>query len=233
MKTIRRGDIGQDVRRLQEVLRKLGVKEIVVDGIFGQRTEQAVVKFQKQNRLTADGIVGPHTWAALGVNSSGVQQSVVIEQTDHTKLTLKRSVRTITELIIHCTATPEGKDFTVGDIRLWHTLPPPKGRGWTDIGYHYVIYRDGTIHEGRNINMVGSHVTGHNANSIGIVYVGGMDAQNKEPKDTRTMKQKVALLNLLEALRMMYPKAKIYGHRDFTKAKKCPSFDAREEYKEI
>jgi N-acetyl-anhydromuramyl-L-alanine amidase AmpD len=246
MKTIRRGDIGPDVRRLQEILRMQAyANNITVDGIFGQRTEQAVIQYQKKNGLVPDGIVGPKTWAALGVNSSGVMQSVTIEQTDHSQLTLKRSVRIINEIIIHCTATPEGRDYPVENIRKDHL-----SRGFSDIGYHYVIYRDGTIHEGRNISSAGAHCTNHNAHSIGIAYVGGLEnkagvAYNKlKARDTRTLKQKAAMLNLLEALRMIYPKAKILGHRDTSPdingngivdpkewIKDCPSFDAKEEYK--
>lgn len=91
-------------------------------------------------------------------------------------------MRKITEIIIHCSATPEGKDYTVEDINQWH-----KARGFKCIGYHYVIYRDGSIHNGRPIEQVGAHCQKHNANSIGICYIGGCDLTGKKPKDTRTV----------------------------------------------
>ena len=135
--------------------------------------------------------------------------------------------RKITEIIVHCAATPEGKDFTVEDITRWH-----KQRGFRTIGYHYVVYRDGSVHPGRPEGEIGAHCTGHNAGSIGICYIGGVAADGKTPKDTRTAEQRKALLMLLRSLREKYPKAKIYGHRDFA-AKACPSFDAKREYADL
>lgn len=136
-------------------------------------------------------------------------------------------MRQITEIIIHCADTPEGRDVKADEIRRWHK----NERGWSDIGYHYVIDLDGTIEAGRDVETAGAHCTGHNAKSIGICYVGGCDAQ-MQPKDTRTEQQKASLLLLLKYLRQRYPQAKIYGHRDFAQ-KACPSFDAKNEYKEI
>lgn len=136
-------------------------------------------------------------------------------------------MRVINEIIVHCTATPEGKDYTVADIDKWH-----KARGWKGIGYHYVIYRDGSIHQGRPETEIGAHCQGHNDNSIGVVYVGGLASDGKTPKDTRTDAQKKSLENLLKQLKQKYPKAAIHGHRDFA-AKACPSFDATKEYKYI
>lgn len=132
--------------------------------------------------------------------------------------------RKITEIIVHCSATAEGKDFTVADITRWH-----KQRGFRTIGYHYVVYRDGSVHTGRPEGEIGAHCTGHNAVSIGVCYIGGLAADGKTPKDTRTKEQCEALIMLLRRLRAKYPNAKIYGHRDFA-AKACPSFDARKEY---
>ena len=140
---------------------------------------------------------------------------------------LKKSRRRINEIIVHCTATPEGRDYTVADIRQMH-----KAQGWVDIGYHYLIYRDGSIHEGRNVDMVGAHCQGHNAQSIGVCYVGGVARDGKTPKDTRTQAQKDALVRLLMQLVCLYPDARIHGHRDFA-AKACPSFDATKEYKNL
>ena len=132
-------------------------------------------------------------------------------------------MRNINLIIVHCSATPEGRDVSVADIDRWH-----RERGFDGIGYHYVVYIDGSVHEGRPLNKVGAHCKGHNAHSIGICYVGGVDLNGK-PKDTRTLAQKDALVNLLMRLKRRFPKAVIRGHRDFA-AKACPSFDATKEY---
>lgn len=138
-------------------------------------------------------------------------------------------MRKINEIIVHCSATAEGKDYTVEDITRWH-----KARGFKTIGYHYVVYRDGSVHAGRPVNEIGAHCLGHNANSIGVCYIGGLATDGKTPKDTRTGAQKEALRNLLKKLVKEYhlSKGSIHGHRDFA-AKACPSFDATSEYKDI
>ena len=134
-------------------------------------------------------------------------------------------MRSISEIIIHCADTPEGRDNTVADIAAWH-----KAKGYRTIGYHYVVYRDGSIHPGRPIKEIGAHCKGHNAHSIGICYIGGQSADGKAHKDTRTPEQKEALLSLLRQLKAQFPNATIYGHRDFS-SKPCPCFDAFNEYK--
>ena len=135
--------------------------------------------------------------------------------------------RKINEIIVHCTATAEGKDFKAADIDRWH-----KQRGWDGIGYHHVVDLDGTVEPGRPESKQGAHCLKHNANSIGVVYVGGLASDGKTPKDTRTPQQKAALVKLLTELKHRYPDATIHGHRDFA-AKACPSFDATTEYKNI
>ena len=135
-------------------------------------------------------------------------------------------MRTINEIIIHCTATPEGREVTVEELRRWH-----RAKGWADVGYHYVIYLDGSVHEGRPVWQSGAHTSGHNAHSIGVCYVGGCDAK-MQPKDTRTALQKASMLNLLKKLLTLYPGATLHGHREYA-AKACPSFDVKEEYKEL
>lgn len=136
-------------------------------------------------------------------------------------------MRKITEIIVHCSATAEGKDFGAKDIDLWH-----RAQGWDCIGYHYVVKLDGTVESGRDIEKVGAHCKGHNAHSVGICYIGGVAADGKTPKDTRTPQQKAALRLLVDNLKRVYPGSQVYGHRDFAK-KACPSFDAREEYERI
>lgn len=202
MNTIKKGSKGEDIKVLQQKL------NLLVDGIFGSLTEETVKEFQKANGLSVDGIVGPKTWEKLGVIKA-------------------QNKRNIKEIIVHCAATPEGKDFTVQQIRQWHLQ-----RGFTDIGYHYVVYRDGSIHQGRNEAVSGAHTTGHNSISIGVCYIGGCASDGKTPKDTRTQAQKDSLLKLLKELKAKYPNAKIYGHRNFAN-KACPSFDAKEEYKNL
>lgn len=135
-------------------------------------------------------------------------------------------MRAITHIVVHCTATPEGRAQSVADIRGWH-----KAKGWNDIGYHWVVLLDGTVQMGRSEKVAGAHVSGHNANSIGVVYVGGIDKTTFTPKDTRTPAQKKGLLWILKDLKVRYPGAVILGHRDFKGvAKACPSFDAQTEY---
>lgn len=137
------------------------------------------------------------------------------------------NMRKINEIIVHCTATAEGKDFKAADIDRWH-----KAKGWNGIGYHHVVDLDGTVEPGRTESEVGAHCLKHNKNSIGVVYVGGLASDGKTPKDTRTPQQKAALVKLLTELKRRYPNATIHGHRDFA-AKACPSFDATKEYKDI
>lgn len=213
----KRGSTGAVVKQIQEAL------YLLADGIYGAMTEDAVKIFQRENGLTVDGIVGPATLAKL------------IPQR------LKKSERKITEIIVHCSATPEGKDYTVDDIRRWH-----KQRGYSDVGYHYIVYRNGILAQGRDVNTIGAHAAGHNAHSIGICYIGGMNAENTQPEDTRTLRQKARLLSLLVDLRKLYPNARIIGHRDLSEDKNgdgiidssewmkaCPSFDAKSEYHRI
>lgn len=134
-------------------------------------------------------------------------------------------MRRIDDIVIHCAATKEGLNFHASDIDRWH-----KQRGFKKIGYHYVIDLDGTIEKGRDESEVGAHVSGHNAHSIGICYIGGCDKDMK-PKDTRTLAQKESIIRLLTQLLCKYPNADIKGHRDFPGVKKaCPSFDVRDEY---
>ena len=137
-------------------------------------------------------------------------------------------MRKINKIIIHCSATPEGREVSKKDLHKWHV----EERGWSDIGYHFFISLDGEIEECRPIEKTGAHTKGHNFDSIGICYAGGMDKDFKQPKDTRTEAQRDALEDLLCTLKTLYTQSKIYGHRDFS-SKACPSFDAAEEYEWI
>lgn len=127
-----------------------------------------------------------------------------------------------TEIVLHCTATKEGQDYSVDDIDRWH-----KNRGWNCIGYHYVIYRDGTIVRGRPMGAIGAHCSGHNSKSVGVVYVGGLGADGKA-KDTRTVAQKRSMRLLVEWLMAHYSLRikDVYGHCEFA-AKACPSFSPK------
>ena len=132
-------------------------------------------------------------------------------------------MRFINEIILHCSDTKEELNFNINDIRRWH-----KAQGWKDVGYHYVICLDGTVEQGRSLEEIGSHCKGHNAHSIGICYIGGLD-KNGRPKDTRTIQQKAALCDLLNKLCKKFPDATIHGHKEFA-AKQCPCFDVQKEY---
>lgn len=127
-------------------------------------------------------------------------------------------MREINRIILHCSATPEGKDYTVTDIDRWH-----KANGWQGIGYHYVVYRDGSVHKGRDLAVAGAHTSGYNKDSIGVCYIGGVAVDGRTPKDTRTPAQRRALRVLVEQLQKQFPNATIHGHYEFA-AKACPSF---------
>ena len=136
-------------------------------------------------------------------------------------------MRLIKEIIIHCSATREGQPVSVDTIKDWHLA-----KGWNNIGYHFYIDLDGKINKGRDIDKIGAHCKGHNRNSIGICYCGGVESDGKTPKDTRTEVQKESLLHVLKTLKAMYTDAIIYSHNEFAN-KACPSFDATREYEDI
>ena len=213
------GSRGDGVKVLQQALCRAGYP-MICDGIYGVITRDAVVEFQRKHHLVSDGIVGPATIALL----------------IPTVFKLKKSKRTIKEIIVHCTATPEGRNMTVEQIRADH-----KKKGWSDIGYHYVIDTQGKRFTGRDVDLIGAHCAagGHNTYSIGVAYVGGLENKPNTPysqlkaKDTRNLRQRAALLKLLTELKVLYPQAIIVGHHDYDKSKDCPSFDAKTEYKNI
>jgi N-acetyl-anhydromuramyl-L-alanine amidase AmpD len=149
-------------------------------------------------------------------------------------------MRAVNKIVIHCSATREGVNVSATTIDGWH-----RKRGFDQIGYHYVIGLDGAIQAGRPVNVMGAHVGGGgNRASIGIAYIGGVDA-NLKAKDTRTEAQKAALIKIIKILKNIYPEASIHGHRDYSKdkdgdgveahefMKMCPCFNAEVEYLEF
>ncbi len=143
-------------------------------------------------------------------------------------------MRKITEIIIHCSDTQEGRDVTADEIRTWHMVPKEKGGpGFRDIGYHEVIRLDGTVEFGRPYADVGAHCEGHNMNSIGICYIGGRKIIDNEGNwqwaDTRTEAQTDSLRRQLawHLLKWKLTPACIHGHREYAR-KACPCFDVRQ-----
>lgn len=126
--------------------------------------------------------------------------------------------RKITRIVVHTSDSPDNRDIGAKEIRDWHTLPPPHGNGWSDIGYHFVVRRDGTIEIGRPLEIAGSHVSGHNKDTIGVVWVG---------RDRPTVIQRESLLALLKQLCDEYkvPVEKVLGHKELNPGKTCPNLD--------
>lgn len=252
MSILKKGSKGAGVAELQgqlnrvvhpgQVAVKLIQPALRVDRDFGDKTDSAVRRFQQFYGLVIDGKVGSQTRAALRraleapkPAASEPDKSAMAEPLlplapggaivarpppNVSSLKLLATARVIDEIIWHCAATPEGKNFTVADIRAWH-----KKRGWSDIGYHYVVYLDGSIHLGRPIGQVGAHVSGRNARTIGAVYIGGVTSDGKKAKDTRTLEQKSSMLWLTAQLKSIHKGVrKVSGHNQYA-AKACPSFD--------
>jgi N-acetyl-anhydromuramyl-L-alanine amidase AmpD len=136
-------------------------------------------------------------------------------------------MRYIDKIIIHCSATYNHMDVGVEWIDAIH-----KSFGWSGVGYHFIVCRDGTIQKGRHIDVVGAHAKHYNTSSIGICWIGGLSDEDK-PEDNRTHFQKAALRTLIETLIAIYPDAEILGHRDLPNVKKaCPCFDVKKWYYE-
>lgn len=129
-------------------------------------------------------------------------------------------MRAINLIIVHCSATPPNMNIGANEIRKWHM-----DKGDRDIGYHYVIRRNGEIEHGRDEAVAGAHCKGHNANSIGICLVGGVD-RNMKPENNFTEAQFETLERWLRALKADYVKAAVHGHNEFS-TKACPSFDVQ------
>lgn len=136
-------------------------------------------------------------------------------------------------LVIHCTATPEGREVSAAEIRRWHTAPVSQGgRGWKQVGYTDMVHLDGRVERFVNNNEdaqvdaweVTNGAAGYNSMSRHIVYVGGCDKAGK-PKDTRTEAQREALKRYVEDFHARFPHVKIVGHHELNPGKACPSFD--------
>ena len=129
-------------------------------------------------------------------------------------------MRTITLIVVHCSAVKPDQTSSVAQIDRYHR----EEKHWKfGIGYHYVIRRNGEIESGRPEWMIGAHCVNHNAHSIGVCYEGGLDIRG-QPADTRTAEQKVAMRRLLEDLHRRYPRAVIVGHHDLNPGKDCPGY---------
>ena len=144
-------------------------------------------------------------------------------------------MRKIKKIIVHCSATKASQDIDASAIRDWHT----EGNGWSDIGYHFVIKRDGTLEQGRNVKDSGAHCKGYNSTSIGICLVGGMsdNHDNHEGHDKAlqaefnfTLEQMTELRRLVVDLQKEYPDATLHGHNEFS-SKACPCFDVKQWWK--
>lgn len=145
--------------------------------------------------------------------------------------------RPIRCIVLHCSATREGRSLTPAALEQMH-----RSRGFSRTGYHYYIRRDGTVHATRPLNLAGAHAKGHNAYSIGICYEGGLDKEGK-PKDTRTLPQRTQLRRLVSRLQALYPSLRVCGHRDLSPdrngdgvvdssewLKQCPCFEVSAEF---
>lgn len=147
----------------------------------------------------------------------------------------------IKRIVIHCTATPAGREVTADEIHHWHLDPKPKGNGWHHLGYHILIHLNGSISflqplpAGQYIDnsSMANGVKGYNDSSLHVCYVGGLDASTLQPADTRTTEQRKALFLVLLSLARMYGNKEIVGHHDLNPLKACPCFDAKKEYRYV
>lgn len=248
MVILKKGMRGRAVAEMQKRLNRYPVTaawKLATDGIFGDKTEKSLKAAQANLGLVVDGRYGPQTSKALtqalkpaaksakvepDKSAMGTKPVSVVTPTplfsaapppNSHSLQLLSTARPISEIIVHCTATPEGKRYTVADVRAWH-----KQRGFSDVGYHYLIDLDGTILLGRPVGQVGAHVANHNTGTIGISYFGGVAADGKTAKDTRTPEQRASLEWLVDQLARKHNVKRITGHNQYAN-KACPSFDVQ------
>jgi N-acetylmuramoyl-L-alanine amidase len=144
-------------------------------------------------------------------------------------------MRTINQVILHCTATTLERELSVQEIRGWHVID----RGWADIGYHFLIHQDGTIEKGRPIHKMGAHTFGNNFGSVGVAYCGGVIEKKTKttkkyvPKDTMTKEQESSFRELFKILSVIFGELKLRGHNDYSEKKACPSFKVNEKFGDI
>lgn len=131
-------------------------------------------------------------------------------------------MRDISHIVVHCSYTPPSMDIGASDIRQWH-----KDKGWSDIGYHYVIRRNGTVEKGRPDEVVGAHAKGYNLDSIGICLIGGKKSGKEKAEFNFTMKQLMTLEYLVKKKLQEYPGSMISGHNQLS-GKACPCFNVPE-----
>jgi N-acetylmuramoyl-L-alanine amidase len=231
------------------------------DGDFGLKTRKAALDFLAKNPSYLAPGAKPGAWSdarlqvaaeqlimCLGGVPAGTVDGLVGTQTKLARETwVRRSsavptpskpvLRPCHTLVWHCTATPEGKEYTVKEIDAMH-----RARGFAQIGYHKIIHLDGTVSEGRPEHLAGAHVSGHNTGTLGYSYVGGVDAKGKA-KDTRTPEQMQTMIRLTREAAAKYGLRAVVGHRDLSPdrdgdgtvephewVKMCPCFNVIPEY---
>ena len=207
------GDKSLQCVRLQLYLRATGHYKGLIDGEFADDTLNACMAYQRSAGLVVDGLFGSNSWASI----------------------IKAAGRKMCLLFIHCAASPEGLHVPAANVITWHTMPKPKGRGWDRCGYSDIIELDGSLHNTRSFDqddMISSWeetwgVHGStllNANARHVCYIGGLAADNKTVKDTRTSAQKETLDTYVRFMLLRYPNLVIAGHNQ-VQFKGCPSFD--------
>jgi len=207
------GDKNLQCVRLQLYLRATGHYKGLIHGEFTEDVLNATMAYQKSAGLVVDGLFGSKSWNSI----------------------IPKVGRKMMLLFIHCAASPEGVNVPAENVITWHTMPKPKGRGWDRCGYSDIIELDGSLHNTRSFDqddMISSWeetwgVHGStllNGNARHVCYIGGLAADNRTVKDTRTPEQKETLDTYVEYNLLRYPDLVIVGHNQ-VQAKGCPSFD--------
>jgi N-acetylmuramoyl-L-alanine amidase len=221
----------------------LGFDPGPADGIMGPRTRLATIAFQKACHLIADGIPGKVTQEALRLvlaREAPPDAPVPRSQVAGLPISVGRITRAIHTVVIHCTATPAGRELSRVSLKAMH-----KSRGFSDIGYHAFMHLDGSWEIGRPWNTIGAHVAGYNTGTLGLSYVGGLEGERAA--DTRTPAQRQSLDEFLQATLEAIPTIRaIKGHRDFSPdadrdglvephewIKMCPCYDAEDEHRAL
>jgi len=244
------------VWHLQTRLKQFYDYDLVVDGSLGKEPEKSktlaalldvlegddsqgvIYGIQKElndhidAKLKLDGSVGPQSFwdKSKTLNAALVMLGGVIELPEpEVEDIVKGSSRFVDKIVIHCSATPEGREVSSDTIASWHKERGFSNRGGTYVGYHYLIHLDGSIEPCKPEGVRGTHAYPWNDGSIGICYIGGVALDGKTPKDTRTPEQKKSLEELVKKIVKKYKTIKtIVGHRDVPGvAKACPCFDVK------